>query len=284
MRKLLTISIVILAVCTPAIAQEPADLIAIADASDKALNAHDLDAMMSYWADDSIFDFVPLSAPLNGKEEIRAFFEVTFEGFPDFGTTEGRVLATGNTVVVEHSTKGTHQGVWNGIPATGNASAMPHIDIYDFEGDKVKRITTYSDMGGVMIQLGVVPAPEMPELVPSFTLPDAEPTGLTPLAAEAEAVARWNSRDLADYAKMFHPDAEFFLAPLGAPMDKNAFIAMHELYLQAFSDRRAEVTRTVDLGDGWVVSEVVFLGTHTGPYFGVPATGNLFRFRGASLH
>jgi hypothetical protein len=39
----------------------------------------------------------------------------------------------------------------------------------------------------------------------------------------------------------------------------------------------------LDLEDGWVLSEVVFSGTHTGEYGGVPATGSLFRLRGASL-
>jgi hypothetical protein len=30
--------------------------------------------------------------------------------------------------------------------------------------------------------------------------------------------------------------------------------------------------RTVDLGQRWVLSEVVWFGTNTGPYFGIPAT------------
>jgi len=160
---------------------------------------------------------------------------------------------------------------------------MPHVDIYEVEGDKIKRLTTYTDYTGILIQLGMAPAPEMPELVPSFVLPDAEATGLAPLAAAAEAFGRWNSQDLAHYAKIFHPDAEFYLAPAGVPLTKEANIAMDELYLQSFGDRKAEVLRMVDLGDGWVISEVVFEGSHTGEYFGVPASGYPFSLRGAVL-
>ena len=39
----------------------------------------------------------------------------------------------------------------------------------------------------------------------------------------------------------------------------------------------------VDMGDGWVLVEVVFKGTNDGPYFGVPTTGNSIEVRGAWL-
>ncbi|MBC8217213.1 MAG: ester cyclase [Planctomycetes bacterium] len=284
MRRLLTISIVMLAVCNQATAQEPADLLAIADAVDNALNAHDLDQWLSYFTDDGVFDFAPLPTPLNGKEEMRAFFAATFEGFPDFGTTEGRVLAAGNTVVVEHSTSGTHQGVWNGIPPTGNTSPMPHIDIYEFEADKVKQLTTYADMAGVMIQLGAMPVPKMPELVPSIPLPDAEPTGLTPMEANAEAIARWNSHDIVQYTKMLHPDFQGFAGPVGMSLDRDAWIAMTEVYFLGFSNAHIDIIRQLDLGDGWILTEEISQGTHDGPFSGVPASGKEAQVRAVLLN
>jgi len=272
-----------LAVCTQAIAQAPSDLIAIADDVDKALNAHDLDLWLSYLTDDAVFDYVPLPTPLTGKEEIRAFFEEVFEGFPDFSTTEGRVLAASNIVVVEHNMIGTLLGEWQGIPPTGNTGQTPHIDIYDFEGDKIKRMTTYVDVAGLMVQLGVMPAPEPLELVPSFTLPDAEPTGLTPLEAFQELLARWNAQDLPGFAKMVHPDAEIFDTGLGVPVNRDAYVAAQEMNFQGFSDMRGEIVRVIDMGDGWISREVVFTGTHDGPFMGIPATGRTFTMRGAGL-
>ena len=186
MKKLFTIWMIALALFGQAFAQEPTELIVIADAYGEALNTHDLDTIMSYWTDDAVYNYAPLPTPFEGKEAVRAFFGALFVGFPDFATTEGRTLAANNIVVVEHGLDGTHQGEWMGVPPTGNAVSLPHIDIYEFEGDKIKRAASYLDATSVMIQLGVVPTPDMPTLVPSFTLPDAEPTGLSPMEADVE--------------------------------------------------------------------------------------------------
>ena len=288
MNKLMTICVAAvfmsLAVCTQTMALDPTELIAIREAADKALNAHDLDAMMSYWADDEVYDYVPLPESFVGKEAVRSFFEALFVGFPDFGTTEGLVLATNNTVVVEHSTTGTHKGEWMGIPPTGNPASAPHIDVYEFEGDKIKRTATYLDAASVMIQLGVLPAPEMPELVPSFILPDPEPTGLSPVEAAKEAQTRWNAHDLAKYAKMLHLEDDIFFASVGIPMNRDAYMAMQELFFLAFPDVQVNPIRFIDLGEGWVLCECTWTGTHNGPYFGIPPRGVSVTLRGVILY
>ena len=204
-----TVAVGAVAICTQVMAQTPADLRAIQEIADKALNAHDLDRWLSYFTDDAVFEWTPAPAPFTGKAEIRAFFESVFTGFPDFGTTEGRVFAAGQVVVVEHSTTGTQRGVWQGIPPTGNSAPMPHVDVYDYEGNRIKHAITYADAGGVMMQLGVMPVPAAPKLIPSFAPPSPEPTGLRPLDAVVEAIARWNTHDLVRYAKMVRSDATF---------------------------------------------------------------------------
>jgi len=284
-KELITIlSLLVLAINGHAVAQEPAELMAIASAADEALNAHDMDLWLSYCTDDCVFDFVPMSTPLTGKEAIGAFFENVFNGFPDFGTTDGVVLAAGNTVVAEHSTTGTHQGLWNGIPPTGNVALMPHIDIIEFEEDRIAKFTTYSDMAGMMIQLGVMPMPEMPALVPSFTPPDPEPTGLSPLDAAADFVTRWNSHDLVELAKIIHQDMVFFGAGLPTSVDRNGYFGLNEAVIYpSSSDVIYQATRQIDMGGGWVIVEGSFIGTQDGPYMGVPATGRPFAVRGVML-
>ena len=267
MRKLLTISIVMLAVCTQATAQEPADLIAIRKAYAAAMDDHDLDTMFSYWIDDCVYDYVQAPPPAEGKEAIRAGFdEYIFGLYPDFHTDEGRVLAAGNIVVVEHNTIGTYLDT--GIEVIG-----PHLDIYEFEGDKIKKATTYADSASDMIQLGMMPAPEVPELIPSITVPDPEPTGLSPMEANTEAVARWNSHDAASVAKTYHADAQIFAGPLGMALDRIATTAMNEMYYSAFPDVELEIVRAIDLGEGWVVTEFVARATHQASFMGVPAAG-----------
>jgi len=239
----------------------------------EAMNAHDMDLWLSYCTDDFVFDYVAAPPPLN-KEETKADFELTYLGLPDFHVIPERVLVSGNIVVDEKTFTGTHQGEFLGIPATGNSVQMPVLDIFEYEGNKVKKVTTYLDVVSIMVQLGLMPAGELPPLEPSFTLPDPEPTGLAPLQAQEESMSRWNSGDLALWAKMFRLDADIFYNVLGIPVNRDAGVALQSIYFVGFPDIQGEIVRMVDMGDGWVLTEAVFTGTHDGPYLGVPATGN----------
>jgi len=50
-----------------------------------------------------------------------------------------------------------------------------------------------------------------------------------------------------------------------------------------FPDLSMEAVRTIDMGDGWVLNEVVWKGTHTGLYFDILATGRPAEVRGGTL-
>ncbi|MFC1717486.1 ester cyclase [Candidatus Poribacteria bacterium] len=257
------------------------DLLAVQQAFGEALLAQNIDQLMTHYTDDAMWDYVPAPPPSIGKAEIAEETAGMYESFPDFSTDEGLTLVSGNVLAHEHSAFGTHLGDFEGIPATGNTIQIVHVDIFDFEGDKIKKLTTYTDALSVLVQMGVMPAGELPEFVPSFTLPESEPTGLSPLDAVAEARERFNSHDMSSYAKIFHSDADLMLV-LGVPLDRDAFIAVAEMYVASFSGLNWETTRSVDMGDGWVIEEVVYSGTNTGPYFGIPATGRSFPTR--ALH
>ena len=251
----------------------------------ESVNAHDTAQMALYFTDDIVYDFVAQPPVLNGKEEVAALFEGVFEGAPDFHSTQNRILVSGNVMVTEAIATGTHLGVISGIPATDNNLQLAPLHIWEFEGDKVKRATEYLDMASMLMQMGLMPAPDLDPamLVPSFPLPDAEPTGLSPLEAAAEFTSRWNTGDLSGMAKMIHPDANILIAPLGIPLSRNAYVAVGEMMFQGFSEMPMEVVRAIDMGDGWVVTELLIKGTNDGPYMGMPATRRSIALRGASL-
>jgi len=229
MRKLLSISIVMLAVCTQGVAQEPPDLLAIRAAFAKAIDDHDIDAIISHFTDDGINDATMFPTPLASPEQMRAMWEDQFSGSSDWHTTDGSVFTVGNIVVVEHAAVGTNDGESSTGPATGLPWTWPHLDVYDFEGDKIKRLMSYGDYASILVQLGMIPDPGMPELVPSITVSDPEPTGLTPLEANAEHVNRWNSHDAAAMAKIYDTDSKIFAGPLGMALDRVAMTAMNEM-------------------------------------------------------
>ena len=260
------------------------ELLAVHDAANAALNAHDVALYMSYFTDDIVYDYMSSPPSMEGKEAVAGFFGSLFQAFPDFHVEQRHILVSGNILVTECTVTGTHLEEWAGIPATGKSVQTIHMDIYEFGEDKIKRKATYDDAVSLMMQLGVIPAPEPLELVPSFTLPDPEVTGLSTLEVYAEQTARWNTFDLSHWAKMHHPDADFLIAPLGVPLNRDSNIAAHELYLLGMSDRQQDTIRTIDLGDGWVLAEMIFTGTNDGTYFGIPATGRPFTLREGQIN
>jgi steroid delta-isomerase-like uncharacterized protein len=249
------------------------------------LNAHDTDQMSSYWTDDIVYDFVAQPPVLNGKQEVAAFFEGLFQGIPDIHSTQNRILVSDNIMVTQATAAGTHLGELSGIPATGQSLQIVPLHIWEFEDNKVKLATEYLDMASMLMQIGLMPAPDLDPamLVPSFTVPEAEPTGLTPLEAAAKFTSRWNAGDLSSMAKMIHPDANILIAPLGIPLSRDAYIAVGEMMFQGFSEMPMEVIRAIDMGDGWVVTELLITGTNDGPYMGMPATRRSIMLRGVSL-
>jgi len=260
-----------LAACTQATAQTAEELIAIHHEYVTAMNAHDLDKMFSFWVDDGIYFLVPTPPPVP-KPYVQGAFQSRFAAYPDFHETEGRVLATDNLVVAENETIRTE-------PGTGIKVVSPHISIYDFQGDKIKQVTSYKDNLSDMVQRGQMPAPDTPELVPSIEVPDPEPTGLSPIEANAELIARWNSRDAAHVARMIRADYQIYAGPLGTKLDRPAMMALNEMYFTAFPDVQIDVVRAVDMRGGWVLSELISKGTHEGEFMGVPGSGYLTGLR-----
>ena len=275
MNKLTTIftMMVFITLClsTQSKALDPDELLAIHREYVEAMNAHDLDKMFSFWADDGMYFLVSTPPPVP-KAYVRGVFEARFATYPDFRETEGRALAAENIVVTENETIRTD-------PSTGEEVISPHLSIYDFEGDKIKQVTTYKDNLSDMVQRGQMPAPDMPKLVPSVQLPDPEPTGLSPMEANAELLARWNSRDAAHVTRMIHMDYQIYAGPLGTNLDRAAMMAMNELYFTAFPDVQVDVVRVVEMQDGWVLTELISRGTHEGEFMSLLASGYLTGIR-----
>ena len=254
-----------------AVGQTPEELLAIHEAQLTAMNNHDLDGMMSHWADDGIYDLVSMPPPVPAMY-VRFAFQERFTARPDFRMEMKRVMAVDNMVVEEGTTLYTH-------PPTGVEIILPHVSIYEFEGDKIKKVTSYNDRLGPMVARGEVDAPAMPDLVPSGDVPAPEATGLSPLEANAELIQRWNSHDAAAVAKMDHADLQIFAHPLGMYVDRAQMMALNEQYFTSFPDDVLEVVRTVDLGDGWVLTEFISKATHQAAFMGVEASGYLMEVR-----
>lgn len=56
-------------------------------------------------------------------------------------------------------------------------------------------------------------------------------------------------------------------------------MALNEQYFLSFPDDELEVIRAVDLGDGWVLTELISKATHQEPFMGVEPSGYLMEVR-----
>lgn len=255
--------VLILIISTPIVAQTPEELIGVRDAYAQAMNDHDFNLMETYMAEGFVYDLVSMPPPF-GKDLFRWGMEGYFQD-PIWHTDEGYVGAVDNIVVVDHNSVATG--------ADGVVAASPHLDIYEFEGTSIKKVTTYGDNLNQAIASGQVPPPVMPPLVPSQPLPDPEPTGLSPLEAHAEHVQRWSDRDIDAVARMYHTDCRIKAGPMVMTFNRDEMMALNEAYFDAFPGGQLRVIRTIDLGGGWVLTELVSESVHQSPFMGVPASG-----------
>jgi steroid delta-isomerase-like uncharacterized protein len=84
------------------------------------------------------------------KENIAWFRNV----FPDLTCTIEDQVAEGDKVVSRWTLRGTHQGEFFGVPATGERVEMGGIQIDRFEGGKIVEERAEFDLLGAMQQLG----------------------------------------------------------------------------------------------------------------------------------
>jgi steroid delta-isomerase-like uncharacterized protein len=97
------------------------------------------------------------SADIHGAEGARQFFTMLHRAFPDIHFTIDEQVAEGDRVVTHWTARGTHEGDFRGLPATGNRFKITAIDIDRIVDGKVVECWTNMDELGLLQQLGVVP-------------------------------------------------------------------------------------------------------------------------------
>jgi predicted ester cyclase len=79
--------------------------------------------------------------------------------FADGQTTTEDLIAEGDKVVERYSFRGTNTGSFLGAPPTGKRVESSSISIYRIANGKIVEHWGENDVIGVMVQLGLMPAP-----------------------------------------------------------------------------------------------------------------------------
>ena len=125
-------------------------------------NAHDFPACAAKFtkakyevpADDVVYD---------GADAVVGFLDENKRAFPDFHFEPTRVSPSAEVVVVEGRFRGTHLGLWRGLPATGHKVDFPMCLVFEFEGDAMVNEVIYMDLATPLQQLGVAFNPDSAE-------------------------------------------------------------------------------------------------------------------------
>lgn len=216
---------------------------------------------------------------IHGVEGFKQHVAGVRAAFPDAEFAIEDEIAEGDRVVNRWVFRGSHQGEFAGIPATGTKVAMTGIGIVRIVDGKIAEIWDEADALGLLRQLGVLPAPDQTEEKGSGPEVDAPPpnrVAAKPRAVSAEeqkgfilrTFAAANAGDIEASVAATAPDARLNGQPFGREGDRERTRRM----LAAFPDVRYEVHDAIADGDK-VAVRYTMRGTQHGELLGIAPTG-----------
>lgn len=103
--------------------------------------------------DDFQFIIPTQPAPITGHENMRGFVSYLRSAFPDITFTVEREIAADNKVAARWRIKGTHQGEFLGMPASGNSVEDYGVNIFTFANGKIRSVHVNENDFGLFQQL-----------------------------------------------------------------------------------------------------------------------------------
>jgi steroid delta-isomerase-like uncharacterized protein len=124
---------------------------------DEILGQKNMAAVDEIIADDYKNYFPGAPAPLT-KADMDGALKMFFTAFPDMAVRVDSIIAEGDRVAIIGEITGTHQGEFQGIPATGKRVAVRNLSQYRVrDGKLVEDYPGFNPMD-IMQQIGAVPA------------------------------------------------------------------------------------------------------------------------------
>lgn len=130
----------------------------IAKAPVLAYNAKDWNALRAAVAPGFVYDEVGTQRRIEGIDSVIEAWQGWARAIPDSAATFHSAVASGNTVVLEMTWRGTHAGPLQTpggeIPATGKPIEIRACQVVEIEGDRVQSMRHYFDMLTLLQQVG----------------------------------------------------------------------------------------------------------------------------------
>ncbi len=91
--------------------------------------------------------------PMQGPEGYLAIIGMMRSGFPDIKWTLEETIAEDNKVAARFTMRGTHLGLFFGVPPTGRSIAVQAMNFYRFSNEQFVEEYGMPDMMGLMQQI-----------------------------------------------------------------------------------------------------------------------------------
>jgi len=131
-----------------------------------AWTARDLDLVVSYFADDGVYEHVPRGKSYQGKEVVKAFVKATFDAVPDFTVDVTSVFATGDWIASEWVMRGTISSTAPDLAGAGKSFRVKGSSIVELRAGKILRNADYWDRDSFLRQTGQLDIPDTASQVP----------------------------------------------------------------------------------------------------------------------
>ena len=105
----------------------------------------------------AIFHVPGNTEPMRGPGGYLAIIGMMRGGFPDVQWTLEEMVAENDKVAARFIMKGTHQGVFFGVPPTGKPIKVQAMNFYHFSNGQIVEEYGQPDMLGLLQQIGALP-------------------------------------------------------------------------------------------------------------------------------
>ncbi len=119
----------------------------------EAFNTGDTAKLLAVAAPDIIIHYAEMPEPLQGRETWQQGYELVKRAFPDLTIRVDDLVAAGDRVALRLTLSGTHQGEFQGIPATGRKISYVSHEFYRVAEGLVAEEWICSDMASLFSQL-----------------------------------------------------------------------------------------------------------------------------------
>ncbi|MBK8026159.1 MAG: ester cyclase [Chloroflexi bacterium] len=233
----------------------------VRDYIENVINNHILDRFADYIPEDGVDYSAPPGIP-QGHAGTRMFFQMFFEGSSDARNTIHELIAQDDKVSVVSTISGTHDGNLMGLPATGKEFSVLLLETVRLVDGKYAERWGGLDIVGLMMRLGAMRDPEQKAREEQYA------------AMVHTYISGVNQDDEAALRAVFHKDFNDHNSAQvsGLPPGVEAVVMAHHMLNQSFSNLTFTVDELMVEGDK-VAIRVHAVGTHSGEFYGFPATG-----------